>query len=953
MATAELIARLDLDVARFTNGSKQAEQSINRIGQAVQRTRQTSPILDALGRQIQSSGLFARHGADDFVRWGRAWGTASTLVSNGLTPVRARADAAADGLKRVAREGLHDLASDVPIVGSSLHGLIRTLGGFPLILGGITGAGLALINWLRETQEQSTRTLASVTNLAEGIQSQFREVQSAVEAIRATARGDILGGLAGTLAAQLERIRRQREEATRSLTAERDVALSQVGGPGTIESLVGAILPPSFRDRLFASKREGIEGELKAKQADVDIKAENERRLAIAQNQAQTLQFEKAQQAAVLETARVRTDAVLQVRQIEAQAAHDRIGEIEAGLGRALAAAEAERQAKIQALGPGVRPDDARVAAANAESEAKVTLAKAQAAAQRRKLEEDLATAEIALRQEVTQAALAANAEVLAAANARAEAERRLAGDTVGAEQAAAQGRIAAQQADLDAFRQAQAAKLEDYNRSLDLQFGKAAEIEQRIQQAQDEGRDEEAAKLQAQLDQVNQLREQKTQAVGAAVTAKEQATANQIAAIHLEAQARIEQAVAERAAKQADLANRVASAEQGLVDAQARARDAAIDGEAELRAARLKASGDAEGAERVLAQARIDGIERALAEEVQRHETTIANLRREIEAQQVAAQSSDVQARAEAETKIYELTAKIGEEEAAISEARARSSVEIEKQRIGMTEVVSLGQQFAQQQEAAAHAVTQAIQAQQAALANLAAVAGDVQRGFGDLQFQLAALSTQGEFGFVQDPELRRQIEELRNRIVQSTGSLRDLAIKQYQAFLDAHKDQLDQDRLVASIMQERQQLDEQRNRLLQQIRDLQQKFADAALAAFQAAAEATGAGLGVPFRTPQLNFDSGGLVPGLGSAGVPAIVHPGELVIPRDTVQALMRRRGDGHGSYAVGGIVSSQPVQPPSGGSRGQSAPIIVQLVVDKSVLARVVVPAVRDESKRGRV
>src|SRR4030095_6448689 len=122
--------------------------------------------------------------------------------------------------KSFARGGVADLLHSIPIVGTSLAQLASPLKGFPLLLGGIVGAGVGVISWLKSMDEASTKALQSITALSEGMGARFQETVTQVNKIRAESAGDARKPTELPAELEIKQANRVRDEKVKAAQAE-------------------------------------------------------------------------------------------------------------------------------------------------------------------------------------------------------------------------------------------------------------------------------------------------------------------------------------------------------------------------------------------------------------------------------------------------------------------------------------------------------------------------------------------------------------------------------------------------------------------------------------------------------------------------------------------------------------------------------------------------------------
>jgi hypothetical protein len=165
------------------------------------------------------------------IAYGTATAAQKTATSQFLDGLAAGAGKAGTGLaaldkaaKDTAKGGLAALLNDVPIVGGALAKLATHLGGFPLLLGGIVGAGVGFIAFLRSVQVEATKAGAAAAEFAASVENNMRKSIAAIERLRAERGGTRGAREAGPNPALLAL---ERAEAERVAKATRDAALRQ------------------------------------------------------------------------------------------------------------------------------------------------------------------------------------------------------------------------------------------------------------------------------------------------------------------------------------------------------------------------------------------------------------------------------------------------------------------------------------------------------------------------------------------------------------------------------------------------------------------------------------------------------------------------------------------------------------------------------------------------------
>ena len=133
---------------------------------------------------------------------------------------------------------MQDLIHGVPIVGNSLASLASELKGFPLLIGGLVGAGAALLKYFQSLDEAGRKTLTTIQDLGTGMVASSKETAQKLAIIRAQSKDEDLKVLTLTrdaALAQSEEVRDKRIRAaeqeleTRDLFGRRITQLSMAG----------------------------------------------------------------------------------------------------------------------------------------------------------------------------------------------------------------------------------------------------------------------------------------------------------------------------------------------------------------------------------------------------------------------------------------------------------------------------------------------------------------------------------------------------------------------------------------------------------------------------------------------------------------------------------------------------------------------------------------------------
>jgi hypothetical protein len=144
---------------------------------------------------------------------------ASVKISKLTETTRASALVTGD-LNRAAQDlakgGIRDLLTEVPILGGTFAKLASTLTGFPGLMLGVVGAGVALIKMLQDMSAEASKTLASIEAMSAGIQTNLTATMNQIAQLRAARAGDQPGALQAGATTALDEARRERDAAIKA-----------------------------------------------------------------------------------------------------------------------------------------------------------------------------------------------------------------------------------------------------------------------------------------------------------------------------------------------------------------------------------------------------------------------------------------------------------------------------------------------------------------------------------------------------------------------------------------------------------------------------------------------------------------------------------------------------------------------------------------------------------------
>jgi hypothetical protein len=176
--------------------------------------------------------------------------------------------------KDLAKGGVREMLTNIPVVGGALAKLVEHMGAFPLAVGAAIGAGVGFITMLKSMAEEAEKTLNKVGALSLKVGTDFQKAVAEIDKIRA-------GALNRPAAALEFGARGERGEAK----AERDRAIKEAEDAAKLaepkifskERIADVIAGQGFADILgaqsaTASKRLAIAAELAAKLAAAEQK---------------------------------------------------------------------------------------------------------------------------------------------------------------------------------------------------------------------------------------------------------------------------------------------------------------------------------------------------------------------------------------------------------------------------------------------------------------------------------------------------------------------------------------------------------------------------------------------------------------------------------------------------------------------------------------------------------
>lgn len=894
-----------------------AQQQITRAAELTRGIAGGADALDSFSAKVSGSlraaNQHGREAASTFEALGQVL-KGGAFNSGPIEDLGKKAEGAAHLLEQLGKGGIQVIGGQFPGLARPVEGLARVLGGSlaPAMLG-IVGGGAILLAFLRNWQNEATKTLADVTNMATGVGAKFQQTVQQIAAIRAGSIGDV-------------RTQVQAEfEATRiGAEHERDVKIRNA------QATLDAVLP-------FSIYRAAAEAKFAADVADAEADANNKILLGkeslnakLVQDTRTRVQQEREIVAAGREAAQGRVQAVANLT----GGTTERVGAVDSGLAARRAAIQDELAKQLQAIElQGHRAEELDRLRATQFQIARDREVEAEANATKERLRILAEAADQAVQLEIrrserTSALAAARADTARAESETKAKEAELGGDPFGGIEERASGALAKIQSDLERFAEAQ-------DRTVKEAVAAAAKT------AATEGEASDAAKN-ARLN----AEDVKRQAIALTADAARKA-AIQTRDVEINATRESAQARAGIIQAQLSAAQTVAAGQQALADARTSNVQTVIQAEAEISAARQRSNGDAIEGERTLLRARIESAEvggRADQERIARQVADLRNARDAwLDLFNIARATGDVGGQAQALGQLSNLTDQIAAAQQRASESATKYRAEIALASQAMSDLNNKSREAADNFDAgrkalaaatvAARGIADAINAAQSAINSARGGLEGIGRRINEIVQSLAGGVGGGESRDHQTEILNLQLREaeLQGRQAEAAAIKRhidDLELEHVQEQLRAGRS----DREAAEAAQRAQRRIELENQLNEAQREL-------IASTFALVSQLrTAGGAGQILRAPK--FQTGGVVPGPIGAEQIIIAHGGETVLP-------------------VGAGVDRAVATRPAGGG-GEGGSLTVQVIIpgtnivdsDRRMgdLARSVAAKVRDQQRR---
>jgi hypothetical protein len=212
-------------IQQFAKAQRDAFDAIRAATPALEDARiKVSTLTDAYGGLAKAQADLGRQGPPAaasiqtitkamtdargaVIAYGTATSEQKAATSRFMDELKAGAEkstVAMTGFRSVTK----NLITEIPLVGGPLSHLANTMGTFPLLIGGIVGAGVALIKMLQDISAETSKTLSNIEAMSAGIQASLTATIHQVNQLRAQQAGNLPGaaqaGAAGELAAAQE-----------------------------------------------------------------------------------------------------------------------------------------------------------------------------------------------------------------------------------------------------------------------------------------------------------------------------------------------------------------------------------------------------------------------------------------------------------------------------------------------------------------------------------------------------------------------------------------------------------------------------------------------------------------------------------------------------------------------------------------------------------------------------
>jgi hypothetical protein len=155
----------------------------------------------------------------------------------------------------LAKGGVRDLLSEIPILGGTFAKLASTLTGFPGLMLGVVGAGVVLIKMLQDMSAEASKTLASIEAMSTGIQTNLTATINQIAQLRAARAGDQPGAAQAGAAGELDAAAAVRDAAIKAAGQKAAAAAPGMFSP---ENIMAKVLGDTT---LLNAKLQGIADE--------------------------------------------------------------------------------------------------------------------------------------------------------------------------------------------------------------------------------------------------------------------------------------------------------------------------------------------------------------------------------------------------------------------------------------------------------------------------------------------------------------------------------------------------------------------------------------------------------------------------------------------------------------------------------------------------------------------
>lgn len=233
-------------------------------------------------------------------------------------------------LQGLARSGIAPFTQGIPGAGTAIGGLVSKLGGLPLAITAVIGAGVALISYLKDLQNEAGKTLTTVVNLSAGIAAKFQATNAEILQIEQAGAGNRVAAAEAGFAKIATLAEQEKTSRIRTAETTRDAELNSIISTE-------------------ASRNQAL-GTFRAERADAEATEANTLRAARAKLAADTIQIEREQATFTRDLATTAAQAAQERAAAEAQASGSVLAVLEAERATRITQIESEKAARLESI---------------------------------------------------------------------------------------------------------------------------------------------------------------------------------------------------------------------------------------------------------------------------------------------------------------------------------------------------------------------------------------------------------------------------------------------------------------------------------------------------------------------------------------------------------------------------------------------------------------------------